>query len=93
MLENNDEVKTLQGFFNNHITLTISDPITVAFNDCIEKKFDDEVPDRYVKEIISDKLNEARKIILTTENLTLQKIVAITYFKRVAKIHVNEVIQ
>lgn len=45
LISENEELKTLHSFINNHSELKVSDPIIVILNDTIEKKFDDEKPD------------------------------------------------
>lgn len=92
LIHDNDDIKTLNSFINNHSELKLSDPIMVILNDAIEKKFDEEKPDQANEDIIDDKMIEVKNIILTAPNVSFQMIIALAYFKRVAKLFANDIL-
>ena len=52
LIQDNEEISTVHSFINNHTELKVSDPLIVILNDSIEKKFDDEKPDKESEDVI-----------------------------------------
>lgn len=92
MLQENDELKALDSFLNNHRDLQLSDPIMVILNDIIEKKFEDEKPDKGDEDVMEAKMEQVKKVVLESANASLHMSISLAYFKRVAKLYANEVI-
>lgn len=90
LIQDNDEIKTLNSFISNHSDLKLSDPILVILNDAIEKKLDEEKPDQFNEDIIDAKIIEVKNIVLNAPSVSLQMIIAVAYFKRVAKLFAND---